>query len=200
MESQESLQTNLNTFEKYGYMLVKNAFSKETASLCRDEVWKYLEGIEGVDRNDMSTWPLKSSIDKVWNARDGEPWSNVFTEKFTSAVEYLVGEDRMDNFGAGWWMITYPGFSEAPWDADGAWHIDGHGYQHHPFSKEIGLISIMLFSDINDTCGGTAIAEGSHITASRIIGESGLRGCSSAELAHAILNSGIYVYKCYENM
>jgi hypothetical protein len=192
MESQESSSSDFATFEKYGYMVVKNAFSKQTASLCRDEIWKYLEVIDGINRNDMSTWPLKSSIDKVWTATDGEPWNNVFTNKLTDAVESLVGEDKIGNFGAGWWKTTFPGYSETPWDADGAWHIDGHGYQHYPFSKEIGLIGIMLFSDINDTCGGTAIAEGSHITAARILYESGLRGCSSAELAHGILNSGMY--------
>lgn len=25
--------------------------------------------------------------------------------------------------------------TEGPWGADGAWHIDGHGYQHYTFSK-----------------------------------------------------------------
>ena len=25
--------------------------------------------------------------------------------------------------------------TDAPWGADGSWHIDGHGYQHHLFSK-----------------------------------------------------------------
>jgi hypothetical protein len=97
MESQES-SMDFTTFEKYGYMLVKHAFSKKTASLCRNEVWKYLEINEGINRNDMSTWPLKSAIDKIWTANDGEPWNNVFTEKLMKAVVSLVGEDKIGRY------------------------------------------------------------------------------------------------------
>ena len=73
---------DLSSFNKYGYVVIKSAFSNETASLCRDEVWELMSKSDGVDRHDQATWVPKVSLDKVWVAEDGAPWENIFTDKW----------------------------------------------------------------------------------------------------------------------
>lgn len=53
---------NTNTFGKYGYMLIKNAFSKETAEQCKEKIWDYMKESDGIDRYDQSTWTFKVTI------------------------------------------------------------------------------------------------------------------------------------------
>ena len=73
--------SDIDTFNKYGYLVVKNAFTKMTADLCRDKVWEFMGESHGVYREDQSTWVPKVSLDKVWMESDGTPWEDVFTDK-----------------------------------------------------------------------------------------------------------------------
>jgi hypothetical protein len=74
---------------------------------------------------------------------------------------------------------------------DGKWHIDGHYFQHYLFSKEIGLLALIYFSDVKPNGGGTAIAEGSHLTAIQILSDYGVKGLTSTELAAHVMNSNV---------
>lgn len=74
-------ELNFDCFNKYGYMVIKSAFSKETAELCRLKMWDQIKITHGVDRHDQSTWVPKVLSDKIWTRQDGLPWANVFTEK-----------------------------------------------------------------------------------------------------------------------
>ena len=98
-----------------------------------------------------------------------------------------------EKFGCGWWMVTFPGFesNDCTWRVDGNWHIDGYIHRHYPYSNEIGLIPIIFFSDVLPDGGGTAVAEGSHLVASKILVEAGYKGMSSKELANAVINTNI---------
>lgn len=102
--------------------------------------------------------------------REHDPiWGDVLTERLERAVDQLCGAGAWEPFGCGWWMITFPGQAEPPWDAAGKWHVDGAAYQHHIDSRESGLLAIMCFSDIAPTEGGTALAVGSHAPIARLL-------------------------------
>ena len=73
--------TDFDCFSKYGYVVIKQAFSKETAVLCRDIVWEHMSTYHKVNRQDTSTWVPKVSLDKVWMESEGAPWKSVFTSK-----------------------------------------------------------------------------------------------------------------------
>ena len=68
---------------------------------------------------------------------------------------------------------SFPPTTKEPWGPDGRWHIDGYGFQHYLFSSDIGLVAIMMFSDVHADGGGTAVAEGSHRLAARVLLEAG---------------------------
>lgn len=115
------------------------------------------------------------------------------SSKFLKSIDELCGIGSTDSFGLGWWTITFPGISIPPWTVNGHYHIDGSNYQHYPFSRNIGLIPMMFFSDVLISGGGTTVVEGSHLEASNILFEAGLKGCGSKEL-----NNKVTEY-CFEN-
>lgn len=100
----------------------------------------------------------------------------MLTPKVHHAVDQLCGKDSWEEFGCGWWMITFPNQAEPPWDAAGKWHVDGASYQHHIDSKESGLLAIFCFSDVAATEGGTALSAGSHVPIARLLEKNEPRG------------------------
>jgi hypothetical protein len=105
----EVLDGGYESFERYGYFVIKGAFGKETAAQCRDVLWECLTS-EGISRDDLGTWPLKIKLDKTWKGSDGSPWDRVFTQTLESTIQSLLGEsNKIGAYGAGWWMVTFPG-------------------------------------------------------------------------------------------
>jgi hypothetical protein len=207
----------VDDFNALGYLVVKNAFSKEVAAACKEELWNHIRESNGVNRLDHSTWKDIVKVGKVWNASDGYPWSELFSDKLNAAIRTILSHPRgevtgdtplvsgkannhctIGEYGAGWWTLLMPGFAKEPWEVDGNWHIDGYHYRHYLFSKEVGLVAMMLFSDILPNGGGTAVAECSHIVASQVLLEAGLRGCTGKELSQAVMNHSGAVYNIVE--
>lgn len=124
----------------------------------------------------------------MFHSCDGAPWTEVFTPRIQRCVSEICGENTFitSDVGLGWWMITFPGFADPPWDSDGKYHVDGHWFQHYTISKEVGCILIVFFSDVNPECGGTAVAVGSHKCIARALTEAGTRGMRPYEVAHCV--------------
>ena len=192
----------LRAFATRGFVAVRGAFPSSVARACVPAVWQEMHARHGVDRADPITWTNKKvQLDAVWTADDttSEPWNDVFTVRLQRAVSELLLDDADDDddddqmvlpYGAGWWTITFPGCFPAgePWGTDGRWHIDGCGARRYLFSHAIGLVAIFLFSDVHPDAGGTAVADGSHAIAAQVLLDAGLRGCTTAELAAAVLS------------
>ena len=85
------------------------------------------------------------------------------TPRLHAAIDQLCGAGRTEPFGCGWWVVSFPGLAEPPWEANGNWHVDGYHYTHYPDSREIGLLPIFIFNDLGPGDGGTALCEGSHV-------------------------------------
>ncbi|RLN59508.1 hypothetical protein BBJ28_00020261 [Nothophytophthora sp. Chile5] len=113
---------------------------------------------------------------EIYTAEDAPVWDEVLTPRLKQAMNQLCGRDRWEDFGCGWWMITFPDQAESPWEAAGKWHVDGAAYQHHLDSKESGLLAVFLFSDIAPGEGGTALSVGSHKWIARLLEKNEPRG------------------------
>jgi hypothetical protein len=174
---------DLNHFKQYGYVLCKNVFPSSVAKECRDVLWKEMITSNGYDIDDPLTWiDSKFQMSHVYD-KEEKPFDGIFTTKLYNIIDEICGKDNTDNFGAGWFTITFPQNQHEPWNIDGHFHIDGSGYIHYPYSKEIGLILLILLSDVHDNWGGTAIAEKSHIIGVQNLIEAGLRGISAEDLS-----------------
>ena len=126
-------------FERDGYVVIKDAFDKQIAGTCRQVIWDIMKHDLSIDPYDFATWQKKVSLDKIWTKEDGYPWSEIFTAKLTNVIDSILiaptsvddhinipGHDgfpssgsttnqcveKICDYGAGWWMITMPGFSE----------------------------------------------------------------------------------------
>ena len=163
---------DLAAFDRDGFVVLRDAVPRAVALACRDALWAKLERDRGIARGEPATW-AKAEGGRVGLAEAhggddlGAPWAACWSPRLVAAVDQLCGEDRWEKPGLGWWVINFPARGGA-----GAWHVDGAHFTHTLASPEIGLAPILLFSDVAEGGGGTALAPGSH----RAVAASSARG------------------------
>ena len=158
-------ESEIEQFLTDGYVMLRGAFPREAAKSVRDELWK----MTGLDPNDPNTWTKgQVHLQKVLHGPLAEP---VFTPRLLAAFDDLMGVGRWEySAHLGWWPISFPGFEKPPWqEPQTGWHVDGQQFHHHLNSRDQGLLSIFLFSDIEPGDGGTALSLGSHEIAARVL-------------------------------
>ena len=179
-------EEDIQQFIDWGFVSLPQAFPSSIAEECRRIIDQQLS-CHKVFIDDPSSWPKRLGLTDVFVESDGFPWNQVFTPRLRHAVDELCGKNRWDMFGCGWWVVSFPSSSPSmDFEVEGHWHIDGNSYIHFPHSKEIGLVMIMLFSDILPNGGGTSVACGSHNEVSRLIIKSGIHGVYSKDIVPQI--------------
>lgn len=161
-------EEDVEGFVRNGYVMLKGAFSRDAAAAARKFLWARLEE-DGIAASSPRTWPVRHGIAECYDSADDTVWSDVLTPRLYNAIAQLCGPGPVGKFACGWWVVTFPSVSEAPWAVEGRWHVDGHTYRHFPDSRETGLIPIFLFNDIGPGDGGTALSTGSHIEVGKIL-------------------------------
>ncbi|KAL0950803.1 hypothetical protein HGRIS_007568 [Hohenbuehelia grisea] len=146
-------------FLNEGYIVIKNAFTKEQATQWTETMWIRL----GLDPNDKSTWDGRERIHMPWHSREEV---RSFAPKAWGAItDLLGGEERIDAECSSWGdsFIVNLGTDELeseekthPRDL-GNWHVDGDFFVHYLDSPEQALLVIPIFSDIRADGGGTMI-------------------------------------------
>jgi hypothetical protein len=158
----------VDSFVEHGYVRIAECFTRADAQPWLDEAWVRL----GYERDDPSTWaeqrvhmPSLRHVEvadfapKVWGA----------------ACQLLGGEDRIEQpytWGDG--FIANLGLgADRPWEPPSAaspdWHKDGDFFRHFLDSPEQGLLTIVLWSDIEERGGGTFIAPDSVAPVARLL-------------------------------
>jgi hypothetical protein len=161
----------IDSFIEHGYVRIPECFTRADAQPWLDEAWVRL----GYDRDDPSTWvqqrvhmPSLRHVEvaefapKVWGA----------------ACQLLGGEDRVEQpyrWGNG--FIANLGIgADRPWEPPSAaspdWHKDGDFFRHFLDSPEQGLLTIVLWSDIEPRGGGTFLAPDSVRPVARLLADS----------------------------
>ncbi|KIK71344.1 hypothetical protein GYMLUDRAFT_147615 [Collybiopsis luxurians FD-317 M1] len=147
-------------FLEHGFIIVRDAFSKEKAAEWTKTMWIRL----GLDPNNKSTWG-KERIHMPWHRREEVA---TFAPKAWDAMQDLLGgAERIDEEKSRWGdsFIVNLG-TEAlaaatervqPRNLDN-WHVDGDFFVHYLDSPEQALLVIPIFSDIKPGGGGTFIA------------------------------------------
>ncbi|KAJ1455789.1 hypothetical protein M885DRAFT_519000 [Pelagophyceae sp. CCMP2097] len=180
-------------FVKEGYVMLPRAFPRRVADDCRGALWRHMKSTTSIDADDSSSWRQaphgRLGIAEVFKGGDiGGRWAECWTPRLRKALDQLCGRGKWvdDDNGCGWWVITFPGVAAEPWGAEGAWHVDGHGYQHFAHSAEIGALPIFLFSDIAEGGGGTALAPRSHSDAAEALLCAGRKGLAARSVSEAV--------------
>ncbi|TFY79606.1 hypothetical protein EWM64_g4403 [Hericium alpestre] len=151
-------QEQVDFFMENGYVVVKNAFFKETADEWTKDVWVRL----GMDPNDKSTW----SKDRIHMPKHKEERVATFAPKAWEIMkELLGGEDRIDTASSTWgdsFIVNlgapeYVGATPAEPQNLINWHVDGDFFVHFLDSPEQALLVIPLYTDIKHNGGATYI-------------------------------------------
>ncbi|KAF9498067.1 hypothetical protein BDN71DRAFT_1481368 [Pleurotus eryngii] len=141
----------VDKFLEDGYIVIKNAFTKEKAAEWTKSMWTLL----GIDPDDKTTW-YKERIHMPWHKRElGVP-----------LFDLLGGEDRIDEESSAWGdsfvvnlgtdALEQAEGGRHPTDLDN-WHVDGDFFVHFLDSPEQGLLVIPILSEIQPRGGGTFI-------------------------------------------
>lgn len=148
----------IDTFVNDGIVVLRDTIPRELAEPIIARVWQML----GMRADDRSTWTKPYvHLQDVMKSPDVDL---VYTPELIGAFDDLMGAGRYAlNRHLGWWPVTFPGHHPPPWrPPTGGWHVDGSWFHHHVYSREQGLLTIHLYSDIAPGGGGTAIIPGSH--------------------------------------
>ncbi|RDB28413.1 hypothetical protein Hypma_015216 [Hypsizygus marmoreus] len=147
-------------FLEDGYVVIKNAFTREKAAEWTKHMWVRL----GLDPYDKSTWD-RERIHMPFHKREAV---SIFAPKAWEAiVDLLGGEERIEEKSSSWGdsFIVNLGTNKleaekgliAPEDLDN-WHVDGDFFVHYLDSPEQALLVIPIYSDIAPRGGGTMIS------------------------------------------
>ncbi|KAH8819030.1 hypothetical protein F5884DRAFT_759249 [Xylogone sp. PMI_703] len=149
---------DIDHWMKYGYVVLKNAFTREQAEEKMKDLWTRL----GYDPNNKATWVM----DRVNMPSHSQVLCSTFAPKVWQAICELAGgaeridEDNPPSFGDG--FICNFGKDEYisqefdPRDLDN-WHVDGDFFMHYLDSPEQSMLILPLYTDIKPGGGGTII-------------------------------------------
>jgi len=147
-------------FLENGYVIIKQAFTKEKAAEYTETMWVRL----GLDPNNKSTWD-REKIHMPWLRK--EKVSSFSPQAWLAMQDLLGGEERIDEASSTWGdsfilNLGTPELETAAQDIHphdfGNWHVDGDFFIHFLDSPEQALLVIPLFSDIHPRGGGTFVA------------------------------------------
>jgi hypothetical protein len=156
-------------FLQHGFVVIRDCFSREFAEDWTSTAFRRLE----YDPNDPSTW-IQEIIHMPATHR--VPMDEIAPKAWQAACELLGGADRVSpcTWGDGM-IVNFHKGADTPWQPPspqvGGWHKDGDFFRHFLDSPEQGLLTIVIWSDIEPQGGGTFAAGDSVGPVARLLAE-----------------------------
>lgn len=151
-------ESDIDHFIEKGYVIVRDCFSDELASEWRAFAFKRL----GYDPEDPATWEKPRIHLPSMNSR---PIREIAPKAWGAICDLLGGEARIANTKPTWgdgFIINFSLGGDTEWVPPEklltGWHKDGDFFRHFLDSPEQGLLTIIVWSDIQPKSGGTFIA------------------------------------------
>lgn len=172
-------ESEIEQFLTDGYVILRGAFSRETAAQGREFVWNQVPLWEQSTTNGMPMIHIKRGFTCA-------PFDCIVTsDRLRAALDQMVGAGRWKGpTGCGWWPLLLPGFpGTSGWHVDSGWEDgrlairEGHASNHCH-----ALTTLLLFSDMGPGDGGTPMIRGSHLKVARAVIDAGEPGIAWPEL------------------
>lgn len=174
----------VENFIKDGFVKVEDAFSRDLAKDCRDELWADM----GLSPGRPETWT--EPVVRI-GSKSSPPFAAVAnTPRLHAAYDTLVGEGRwLAPQGLGTFPIRFPSHEGA---GDDGWHVDvSFGTENPDFmewranvmSRGRALLMLFLFSNVGPDDAPTRIRMGSHATIARELLPYGQAGATLRQLS-----------------
>ncbi|MGZ6260944.1 MAG: hypothetical protein ACXWN5_08865 [Candidatus Limnocylindrales bacterium] len=160
----------VESFIEHGHLTIRGCFTREDAQPWLDEAWVRL----GYDPHDPETWTEKRVHMPSLRHVEG---SDFAPRVWRAACQLLGGEERIvQPYTWGNGFIANLGLgADRDWEPPSAsspgWHKDGDFFRHFLDSPEQGLLTIVLWSDIEPRGGGTFVAADSVGPVARLLAE-----------------------------
>jgi ectoine hydroxylase-related dioxygenase (phytanoyl-CoA dioxygenase family) len=159
MESQLTTlsSSDLQRFERDGYVVVRQAFSRADGLAMERQWWRELADTHDIRRDDRSSWRQIRGDLKA--AKRDPAQARILTERVRGVFDDLLGEGAWSpprNWGRS--LVTFPG--PGTWDVPTRhWHWDNPCELHldHP----TGLFVVSFIGSVAARGGGTLILSGS---------------------------------------
>lgn len=147
----------VESFLTRGHVILRDCFAPEAAQTLTDRAWVRL----GYDPRNPATWTETRIHMPVVERLDVRTWA---PKVWDAVCELLGGEARVQQpvtWGDGF-IVNLGIGADRPWEAPSpqvkGWHKDGDWFVHFLDSPEQGLLTIVVWSDIQPRGGGTFIA------------------------------------------
>jgi hypothetical protein len=142
-----------------GFVVIRRCFSRAAATEFTRQLWDRL----GYDRHDPATWtqPLvHMPAHRTLNVREFAP------KAWDAACDLVGGAERIATDRPYVWndgfIVNLRHGADQPWAAASAaspgWHKDGDFFRHFLDSPEQGLLTLVLWSDVQHQGGATFVA------------------------------------------
>ena len=149
-------QEQIDHFLQHGHIVIHDCFTRDFADEWTANAFRRLE----YSASDPSTW--QQEIVHM-PASQRVPMAEIAPKAWLAACQLLGGEDRVAPCTWGDSMIVnFKKGADQAWQppsaAVGGWHKDGDFFRHFLDSPEQGLLTIVIWSDIDPKGGGTFAA------------------------------------------
>jgi hypothetical protein len=147
-------------FLQHGHVILHDCFARDFAEEWTSQAFRRL----GYDPNDRTTW--EREIVHMPGSQH-LPMAEISPKAWQAACELLGGAERLGPCSWGDSMIVnFHKGADTPWQPPsanvGGWHKDGDFFRHFLDSPEQGLLTIVIWSDI-DHQGGATFAAGDSV-------------------------------------
>ena len=147
--------SDLEHFDRHGYVKLEEAIDAELVASIRSEIWAEYSELHGIKCGDRSTWrqPRNAPV----RAKEHELNARIEDQPFVAAISDLLGDDDWKRPATwGGFIVKFPeGRRREDFDIpDDTWHWDGS-------PKSRGLLTFTLYGRVRPAGGGTLIASGS---------------------------------------
>lgn len=171
-------------FVERGFVVIKNAFSRDHASHVSAQAWRELQKVHGVDQNDPSTWarPRRgqgpSGYARLRGSDKQHQLKSLAPKAFEAQTDLVGGAGRFPSNGEhlswGEGVVSNLGVEDDPrWQAPAGrqpgWHKDGWHFRHFLNSPEQALVTVPIYTDIQPKSGGTYLAVDSIAPVARLL-------------------------------
>lgn len=151
-------ESDVEHFIEKGHVILRDCFSRDLAAEWRDFAFKRL----GYDPDDANTWEEQRIHLPSMNRM---PIREIAPRAWDGICDLLGGEDRIANTKPSWgdgFIINFKLGADTEWQPPeshwSGWHKDGDFFRHFLDSPEQGLLTIVVWSDIEPRSGGTFVA------------------------------------------
>jgi hypothetical protein len=149
--------TDLESFERDGYLMVRQAFPRDDALAMEQRWWRELEDSHGIRRDDRSTW--RQLIGDLKAAKRDPIQARISTGRVRGVIDDLLGKDAWApprDWGRPLVTFPEPGAWEVPVRL---WHWDNAIELHLDQLRALFVVSFI--GPVAPGGGGTVILSGS---------------------------------------